>query len=467
MGALLSAKRLGPVTHVTLHDLIAAYLDSPQFRDIYLYLVQNRTPKNRKQAKRVMLNSKDYILLDGLLHKIVLQKDTEDPTTVLCIPTSKVDVLLQSYHASLMGVHYSVTKCYLTISKCHFCPNLSNHICTYITGCHLCQLLKAGPQFDHPHQKRININVPVLTKVSMDIKYMSTTATTQGQPWKYLLIHLCEVSNFVILAPMKTTASPEICKTIYNEFITHYSAPDCIICDQDPAFTSKLMSYFVCQLGVCLYTVSVHNHKSLLAEHGIKSLSDIVRYLMFHSDGPWVDYVLDAMRMYNGFASPNLDGLSPYELVFGRKAKIMPMLEISTDVPVAGTYKQYLGKLQSCLKFMMDKLQQFCDKCQEVLNKDKELHGFTVGEIVYLRLPSGAILHTGSRKIRCKFVGPLVVYKAISPTQFLIMSLTGEIYPRLIEETRMKPGVIRTTKGNVRTLAKLKAVLRSGSKLRF
>ena len=116
---------------------------------------------------------------------------------------------------------------------------------------------------------------------------------------------------------------------------------------------------------------------------------------------------------------------------------------------------------------MHTRLQQFRDKRQEVLNKDKELHGFTVGEIVYLHQPSSAILRTGSRKIRCKFVGPLVIYKAISPTQFLIMSLTGEIYPRLIEETRMKPGVIRTTKGNVRTLAELKAVLRSGYKLRF
>ena len=34
----------------------------------------------------------------------------------------------------------------------------------------MCQLLKAGPRFDRPYQKRININVPALTKISMDIK---------------------------------------------------------------------------------------------------------------------------------------------------------------------------------------------------------------------------------------------------------------------------------------------------------
>ena len=39
------------------------------------------------------------------------------------------------------------------------------------------------------------------------------------------------------------------------------------------------------------------------------------------------------------------------------------------------------------------------------------------------------------------------------------MSLTGQIYPHLIEETRLKPGSIWTSKGNVSTLAELKGGL--------
>ena len=101
-------------------------------------------------------------------------------------------------------------------------------------------------------------------------------------------------------------------------------------------------------------------------------------------------------------------------------------MEISVSAPVAGEYRDYVRLLQKQLTVLQ---KQFRDKRQEMLNKDKELHGFSVGEIVYLHLPSGAILQAGSRKIRCKFVGPLVIYKAISPSQFLIMSLTGEIYP--------------------------------------
>ena len=49
-----------------------------------------------------------------------------------------------------------------------------------------------------------------------------------------------------------------------------------------------------------------------------------------------------------------------------------------------------------------------------IMNKDRQPHGFTVGQIVYMYNPSGGKLQTGSRKIQCHFVGAssnLQVYK--------------------------------------------------------
>ena len=113
---------------------------------------------------------------------------------------------------------------------------------------------------------------------------------------------------------------------------------------------------------------------------------------MFQAQGPWINYVNDAMVVYNIYASPNLDSLSRYELVYGCKAKVAPDLEISVSAPVAGEFRDYVCLLQKQLTVLRTHLQQFRDKRQEMLNKDKELHGFSVGEIVYLHLPSGAIL---------------------------------------------------------------------------
>ena len=99
------------------------------------------------------------------------------------------------------------------------------------------------------------------------------------------------------------------------------------------------------------------------------------------------------------------------------------------------------------------------------MNRSNTYHSFQVGQLVLMYKAKGTIVHTGSRKIACYIVGPLVIYRAIGPNQFLLTSLTGQIYTILVEETRLKPCVIWTTKGNVHTLAELKQVLRAGLKI--
>ena len=154
---------------VDLRDLKAAYLTSPHFRDIYLYLLQNRMPLGKGAAKRLDQNARNYLTLDALLFKI-LENGEGNLDTVLCIPTSKVHILLNAYHSSILGGHTGITKCYHTISQRFYCPYLAENLRAYITGCHVCQLFKKGKDLKRPYQKGINLNVPAMTKISMDIK---------------------------------------------------------------------------------------------------------------------------------------------------------------------------------------------------------------------------------------------------------------------------------------------------------
>ena len=52
--------------------------------------------------------------------------------------------------------------------------------------------------------------------------------------------------------------------------------PEYMIMDQDSAFMSSLLIYLFKKLGISIKTVGPYNHKSLHAEHGIKSLSNIL-----------------------------------------------------------------------------------------------------------------------------------------------------------------------------------------------
>ena len=54
-----------------------------------------------------------------------------------------------------------------------------------------------------------------------------------------------------------------------------------------------------------------------------------------------------------------------------------------------------------------------------------------------------------SRKVKIKYVGPVVIYKIIYPHNYLIMMLDGKILRGLFEHKTFKPANIRTSKGNM------------------
>ena len=59
-------------THLPLmiKEIQAGYLSSSYFKDIYLYLVQNRLLVKKAVIKRVEVLAEKYIILDSLLFKL-------------------------------------------------------------------------------------------------------------------------------------------------------------------------------------------------------------------------------------------------------------------------------------------------------------------------------------------------------------------------------------------------------------
>ena len=361
-------------------------MTSPHFHDIYIYLCQNKVPLNRLAARRIEVHSRNYMILDGLLFKIMdADSGTGDAPTVLCIPTSKAHVLMDYYHSSIMGGHSGITKCFQTISKRFYCPNLAEQLRAYITGCHICQLFKKGRHFDRPLHKRININVPAMTKISMDMKQMPPS-----NGYTHILVILCEVSNFMVALPLHSTRTQTILDAFQKGYLAYFGPPTHIMCDQATAFSSSLMEAFTEKLNIRMIMVSTTNHKSLLAEHGIKSLSNIlVKHLS--SLWSWYNCLPYAMLCYNSYSTPNLDNYSPYELVFGHKMKLNPKLELEPQTVVTAQFQTYYERLRKSLEYMRDRLQKFRSARTDLWNRNKVPHAFEACQIVYLYQAKGTI----------------------------------------------------------------------------
>ena len=95
-----------------LKEIQARYLNSPHFKDTFLYLSQNKLTTSKAAIRKREMLAERYILLDSLLCKITPEKEL----AVLAIPESCADKIITLYHSSLFAGHQGIIKTYLTIS---------------------------------------------------------------------------------------------------------------------------------------------------------------------------------------------------------------------------------------------------------------------------------------------------------------------------------------------------------------
>ena len=220
---------------------------------------------------------------------------------------------------------------------------------------------------------------------------------------RYILCITDEVTNYLVSATLYQARSEELGEALIENIISKFGTPEHIMMDPDGAFMSSLMSYLFKMLRIKIKMVGPYNHKSLQADHGIKSLSNIMTKHLTVQGQTWHKFSLLATFAYNTFHLPNLGNYSPYELVFGREPKILLDLETDPDIKISGTYKDYHTLLTKRLKYLQNMLQNF------------KMKQYNTGDLVYLISPLTTQLRTSSRKVAIKYVGPLVIYKIVDP----------------------------------------------------
>ena len=262
---------------VAIKEIQAGYLFSPYFKDIYLFLAKIKYNKNKKLPSTKTANGKvemlaeNYIVLDSLLFNIVIT--TEKETALLAIPEVCVDKVITLYHSSLFTGHQGVIKTYLTMGDKFFIPNLIHYLCSYIKACHICQLTHNEKPPTRQLQTRINlIYRPLQSWLSIDLTVMPRLY--KGH--KFILCRIDYIINYLITVPTHQSKSEEIGNALIENAITKYCVPEYIIMDEDSTFMSSFINYLFKKFDNKIRTVALYNHKLLQAEHGIKSLSNIL-----------------------------------------------------------------------------------------------------------------------------------------------------------------------------------------------
>ena len=190
----------------------------------------------------------------------------------------------------------------------YFISNLMHYLRAFLKACHICQLSRNGKPPSRQLETRINLNYRPMSRLSMDLKVMPRSQ--KGH--QYILCIIDEVTNYLVTAHLFQARSKEVGKALIENIITKYGTPEYMIMDQDSTFMSSLMNYLFKVLGIKIKTVGPYNHKSLQAEHGMKSLSAILTKHLTGQGQTWHKFLSLTTFAYNTFHSPNLGNHFPF-----------------------------------------------------------------------------------------------------------------------------------------------------------
>ena len=109
-----------------IKDIQAGYLVNSYFKDIYLYLAQNKLSSAKSVIGKIEALAEKYILLYSLLFKITSTPEKE--TAVLAIPRVCADRIIYFISFEFVCRTSGSNKTYLSINDKFFIPNLIHYL---------------------------------------------------------------------------------------------------------------------------------------------------------------------------------------------------------------------------------------------------------------------------------------------------------------------------------------------------
>ena len=139
------------------------------------------------------------------------------------------------YHNSLLAMHQGPYRTFLTMRKQFHFPNMLPKIQRYIEACTLCQRTKPKNTKQRPYYGRIPIEYVPCENLAVDLK-------------KFLLIAMCEKTNFVHAIPMQNRQTETIANALLHRVCCLTGQPTKLSIDQDSALMSQVIKELLTSL---------------------------------------------------------------------------------------------------------------------------------------------------------------------------------------------------------------------------
>ena len=353
-----------------------------------------------------------------------------------------------SRYAILVAAHDDVAHkgfyaTHALISERFWWPAMRADIAWFVRTCRPCQLRQTRNVLIPPV---VATPAPLFAKV-----YTDTMHLPKSNGYKYLVQGHCSISHYVEFRPLRTETAMTLGEWLFEDILCRWGAISEIVTDNGPPFV-KALEYLKKKYHIQHIRISGYNsHANGLVE---RSHFDVRQALYKAVDGVqsqwvkavftvfWADRITIRRRMGCSpyFAATGTHPILPLDIAEATYLLPPPTSTLSTTDLIASRAIA-LQKRRSHLSALH--LKVMAARVQAAVRFERE-HSATIrdfdfgrGDLVLVR--NTAIEKALNRKMRARYLGPLVVVSRNKGGAYIICELNGSVFDRPIAAFRVVP----------------------------
>ena len=203
------------------------------------YLKDGKLPSDAKLAKRIILESQYYSLLDNVLHH-------ESPSyTCVVVPKELQSQVIGEAHGGLFAGHFSEKKIYNQIRRYAWWYGMRADIRRYCRGCLTCATRKGTRKTFKPPLTPIPVGGP-FHRVAVDILQLPSTVNGNC----YVAVFMDYLTKWPEAFAIADQTVETIAKLFVEQIVCRHGIPEHLLSDRGTNFLSTLMQEVCKLLGV-------------------------------------------------------------------------------------------------------------------------------------------------------------------------------------------------------------------------
>ena len=413
----------------------------------YINLLKfGKAPKNKAEAKALLLREEDFIILNDILYHIFTSQGSKpsNASAQLVVPQNLKTQLLQHHHDNDMAGHVGVSRVISRMRPRYYWPGMISDITEYVLSCKSCNAAKSAHSSFRPE---LTVRKPAVGPFhTLVIDTVGPLPRTKNGH-KHIVCVTDQYSRYVIAWPTPDITAKSIAKKFFEKVICVYGAPKRLLSDNGTGFTSALFKELCSILNIRqIFSPSYSPTSQGQVERMQRSIVQLLRHYVNQKQTNWDAFLPQITWALNTSENQPL-GFSSYLLLFGRMPTFPSEINLPDPLNSDSTIQEHLASILEnqvdASKFAYERLGKEQEKMKDRYDRNSTNIDLKIGDPVYVFDPKLRVRRT-RKKLQKSFTGPFIISKFHTPTSVILKRLTdGKILDKAVTVRRLKRGHVR------------------------